>query len=287
MEVSYTVTDIFDLNILLNFPTNSKLISDEFKTIPGCNKSYGFHKSTKQNNIDNIKSILNKIHTSTFDKLYTKLLVIINSDKIQITNFVNIIKEYLDKTAMLDNSLDCYAQIFANLYNNKTLSYEFIVDFIKKIYYKQCYNNYNITPDVSNISVNLLPLLTKLHIIPENNIITCDAMVNIASYLNTIMKINIKFISLLQKYIFKEDLKILIIIIDSFINNSIINNYNLISLNSLLTNNTLTKYIKNNYYHKIYNIYDNLDNYVSQNGYDYNICEAELEKLTYKLCKVH
>jgi len=86
MEViKYSVSDLFDLNKQLNFPTNPKLITEEFKTIPGCNKSYGFKKNEKQNNLDNIKSILNKIHTSNFDKLYLKIDL---NDSLEFTGLI-------------------------------------------------------------------------------------------------------------------------------------------------------------------------------------------------------
>jgi hypothetical protein len=283
--IRYTVQDLLELNKKLNYPKNFKLISNEFKTIPGCNKSYGFKKNEKENNIDNIRSILNKIHTSTFDKLYHKIYVIIKNDNSQIDMLFNIIEEYLCKSSMLNNSLECYAKIIKNLYNNNLIIKQMIINFVNKIYYKQCYNKYNITTDISEMSSELNSLLSKLNIVPKDNKITCDNIVDISSNLNIIMNINIKIISYIQENIFKNDLDILYIIINSFINNSTINNYNLISLNSILINNTLSLYIKENYNDKIYDIYDNLDSYINNNDYDSKMCESEIEKIIYKLCK--
>ena len=69
MDNKYTVKDLFELNIRLKFPSNVDLISKEFKKIPACNKAYEIVSNISKVKVDNIKSILNKIHTSNYPKL--------------------------------------------------------------------------------------------------------------------------------------------------------------------------------------------------------------------------
>ena len=284
--ITYTIQDLLDLNKQLNYPSNSKLISKEFKTIPACNKFYNIIKTDKQNYLDNIKSILNKIHTTNFDKLYDKLQDIIKNDNTQINIILNIIEEYLNKPSMLDNSLECYSLVFSKLYETNYIDLEQILKFTQHIYFNKCFNKYNITNDLSSIPKDLLnTMLHKLNIIPKNNKISCDNIVDIMSNLNTITKINIKFISYLQQYIFNNKTELLDMIVNSFINNNTINNYNLYSLNMMLMNEFTNTYIKKNYLDNLYNIYDNLENFVDSNDYDSKMCEAEIEKIIYKMNK--
>lgn len=284
--ITYTIQDLLDLNKQLNYPSNSKLISKEFKTIPACNKSYNIIKTDKQNYLDNIKSILNKIHTSNFDKLYGKLQDIVDNDNTQIIIIIDIIKDYLNKPSMLDNSLECYSHIFYKLYENNYITIKQVLDFINNIYFNRCFNKYNITNDIDSVPKELLTImLSKLNIVPENNKITGDNIVDIMSYLNSITKINIKFISYLQNSIFNDKTELIILICNSFLNNNIINNYNLYSLNMILLNTFTNTYVKKNYLDNLYNIYDNLDNYVDSNDYDSKMCEAEIEKIMYKMNK--
>ena len=74
-------------------------------------------------------------------------------------------------------------------------------------------------------------------------------------------------------------------IINSFVNNNTINNYNLYSLNMILIDEFSKIYVKQNYLDELYNIYDNLDEYVDSNDYDSKMCEAEIEKIMYKMNK--
>ena len=113
-------------------------------------------------------------------------------------------------------------------------------------------------------------------------------MVDLASYLNNKMKININLLTYIQQYIYINELDIIKLIIESFINNNTINNYNIISLNAILINNSVLYYIKLNYYDKLYDMYSNLDNYINvkDNDYDYKICINELEKLIKNLNKI-
>lgn len=284
--ITYTIQDLLDLNKQLNYPSNSKLISKEFKTIPACNKSYNIIKTDKQNYLDNIKSILNKIHTSNFDKLYGKLQDIIINDNTQINIILNIIEEYLNKPSMLDNSLECYSLVFFKLYDSNYINIEQILEFTQHIYFSKCFKKYNITNDVDSVPKELLTImLSKLNIVPENNKISCDNIVDIMSYLNTITKINIKFISYLQNSIFNNKTELITLISDSFLHNKTINNYNLYSLNMILVNTFTNTYVKKNYLDNLYDIYDNLDNYVDSNDYDSKMCEAEIEKIIYKMNK--
>ena len=64
-------------------------------------------------------------------------------------------------------------------------------------------------------------------------------MVDLASYLNNKMKININLLTYIQQYIYVDELDMIKLIIESFINNDTINNYNIISLNAILINNSL------------------------------------------------
>ena len=189
---------------------------------------------------------------------------------------------------MITNTLECYCKLFLYLLDNNLLTKETIFNYVKNIYYKQCYNKYTISLDVSNLSEDIILLFPKLSIVPVNNKITCDNMVDLASYLNNKMKININLLTYIQQYIYINELDIIKLIIESFINNNTINNYNIISLNAILINNSVLYYIKLNYYDKLYDMYSNLDNYINvkDNDYDYKICINELEKLIKNLNKI-
>ena len=288
MDNKYTVKDLFELNIRLKFPSNVDLISKEFKKIPACNKAYEIVSNISKIKVDNIKSILNKIHTSNYPKLSELIFSIIENDNTEINNLLNLIEEYLNKTAMITNTLECYCKLFLYLLDNNLLTKETIFNYVKNIYYKQCYNKYTISLDVSNLSEDIILLFPKLSIVPVNNKITCDNMVDLASYLNNKMKININLLTYIQQYIYINELDIIKLIIESFINNNTINNYNIISLNAILINNSVLYYIKLNYYDKLYDMYSNLDNYINvkDNDYDYKICINELEKLIKNLNKI-
>ena len=54
----------------------------------------------------------------------------------------------------------------------------------------------------------------------------------------------------------------------------------------ILVNDFTNKYVKQYYLDDLYNIYDNLENYVDNNDYDSKMCEAEIEKIMYKMSKL-
>lgn len=285
----HSITDFIHLNKLLHNPTNPNLLKGRFKTIPACNKKYNITKTNKQSYTDNIKSILNKIHTSNFNKLYNKLTSIIDTNNLAPSVITDIILQYLNKSAMLDDSLKCYSKIFAELYNNNHISIDFIFEYVSNIYFKKCYSKYYITNNVSSIPQEFLPtILNKLNITPDqHNKIKTDHIVDIMTYFNTITTINIKFIGNLQTDIFYDKIQLTDLIVNSFINNTKLNHYNLYSLNTILVNDFITKYVKKNYLKQLYNIYDNLNHFLDDNNYNSKMCETEIEKIMYKIHKVN
>jgi hypothetical protein len=285
----HSIDDLIHLNKLLHNPSNPDLLKGGFKTIPAYNKIYNITKINTHSHTDNIKSILNKIHTSNFNKLYTKLLSIIDINNLGPSIITNIILEYLNKPSMLDDSLKCYSKIFAELYNNKYISIDFILKYISDIYYKKCYSKYYITNDISSIPQEYLPtILNKLNITPDkHNKINTDHIVDIMTYFNTITTINIKFIGNLQIDVFYNNTELADLIVSSFINNTKLNHYNLYSLNTILTDDFIINYIKKIYLKQLYNIYDNLNNFLDNNDYNSKMCEVEIEKIIYKIHKVN
>jgi len=121
----HSITDFIHLNKLLHNPTNPNLLKGRFKTIPACNKKYNITKTNKQSYTDNIKSILNKIHTSNFNKLY-------NNNHISI----DFIFEYVSNIYFKK----CYSKYYITN-NVSSIPQEFLPTILNKL---------NITPDQHN-----------------------------------------------------------------------------------------------------------------------------------------